>query len=377
MILSDTSTAKKTVIPKCPSDFLPNDSQYQWYLQSFKQLSPLTDKKLNKQVLHLNNNPTTTSFLDDILILTPISNVKDKLRHYFSNLCSLTYPHEKLSIVLAEDSSVDHTLIEATALRDYLQPYFKSIRIIPLKDGQPNSGGNIRHDKSYQEVRRKHLSKVRNQMLMSSLEEKFKWVFWLDADVRHIPTNVIEHLLSVNQTIVTANCLYRKDNGELDTFDRNTWQETKNSLAALSKMPEDYLMLEGYGPSKRFFLNDLTAFEYENDDGKAEAEKNIATANNNLANNNVQSRQQNNGFPSIQPSKEKRTTKKVESGRPAELDGVGGCVLLVNADLHRKGLIFPPFLFRHHIETEGMAKMAKEIFGAKIFGLPRVYIVHW
>ena len=57
------------------------------------------------------------------------------------------------------------------------------------------------------------------------------------------------------------------------------------------------------------------------------------------------------------------------------VDGVGGCVLLVAADLHRSGLVFPPFVFDRHIETEGMAKMAARM-GVKLYGLPSVNIIH-
>jgi len=107
------------------------------------------------------------------------------------------------------------------------------------------------------------------------------------------------------------------------TFDRNTWRETKASLAELNAMPADALMLEGYSPSKRRFLNDL----------KAESDL-------------------------------------------VRIDGVGGCVLLVAADLHRSGLVFPSFVFDHHIETEGLAKMAARM-GVKLYGLPSVNVIHW
>jgi mannan polymerase complexes MNN9 subunit len=51
------------------------------------------------------------------------------------------------------------------------------------------------------------------------------------------------------------------------------------------------------------------------------------------------------------------------------LDGVGGTALLVKADVHRDGAMFPPFPFYHLIETEGFAKMAKRL-GWHATGLP-------
>jgi len=52
-----------------------------------------------------------------------------------------------------------------------------------------------------------------------------------------------------------------------------------------------------------------------------------------------------------------------------ELDGVGGTALLVKAEVHRDGAMFPPFPFYHLLETEGFAKMASRL-GWKSYGLP-------
>ena len=55
------------------------------------------------------------------------------------------------------------------------------------------------------------------------------------------------------------------------------------------------------------------------------------------------------------------------------LDGVGGTALMVKAEVHRDGAMFPPFPFYHLIETEGFAKMAKRL-GYQSWGLPN-YLV--
>jgi glycosyltransferase involved in cell wall biosynthesis len=74
------------------------------------------------------------------------------------------------------------------------------------------------------------------------------------------------------------------------------------------------------------------------------------------------------------------------------LDGVGGTMLLVRADRHRDGLIFPPFFYggrsrwvrdphplRGHavgeIETEGLGILAKDM-GIECWGLPDLEILH-
>lgn len=78
------------------------------------------------------------------------------------------------------------------------------------------------------------------------------------------------------------------------------------------------------------------------------------------------------------------------SNGPVRLDSVGGCMLLVRADLHRDGLVFPayrygvesPAMRRPHpvweageIETEGLAMMARDM-GHQCWGLPDLEIIH-
>lgn len=76
--------------------------------------------------------------------------------------------------------------------------------------------------------------------------------------------------------------------------------------------------------------------------------------------------------------------------RAMRLSAVGGTMLLVRADLHRDGLIFPPFRYglasqairpehplwgQGEVETEGLAAMAADM-GAQCWGLPDLEIIH-
>ena len=75
------------------------------------------------------------------------------------------------------------------------------------------------------------------------------------------------------------------------------------------------------------------------------------------------------------------------------LQSVGGTMLLVRADRHRDGLVFPPFFYGARsrwvrdphplrgshvgeIETEGLAIMAKDM-GIECWGLPDLEIRHY
>lgn len=72
-------------------------------------------------------------------------------------------------------------------------------------------------------------------------------------------------------------------------------------------------------------------------------------------------------------------------GEVVELDTVGGTMLLIQADLHRDGLVFPVFPYgRAHprarpdnpeIETEGLGLMAQDM-GHRCWGLPHLEIRH-
>jgi hypothetical protein len=74
-----------------------------------------------------------------------------------------------------------------------------------------------------------------------------------------------------------------------------------------------------------------------------------------------------------------------DEGTIVPLDTVGGTMLLIRADLHRDGLIFPPFPYRPghprargeegELETEGVGLMAADM-GETCWGLPHLEIIH-
>lgn len=78
------------------------------------------------------------------------------------------------------------------------------------------------------------------------------------------------------------------------------------------------------------------------------------------------------------------------TGGPVRIDSVGGTALLIRADLHRDGLVFPAFKYgvesqiirkqhplwgRGEIETEGLAAMAHDM-GVQCWGLPDLELIH-
>lgn len=74
-------------------------------------------------------------------------------------------------------------------------------------------------------------------------------------------------------------------------------------------------------------------------------------------------------------------------GELVRLDAVGGTMLLIRADLHRDGLVFPSFPYgranprvrdsrRGELETEGLGLMAADM-GHQCWGLPQLEIRHY
>ncbi len=260
---------------------------------------------------------------DSVVILTPISDSSDHLPRYFKGLCSLDYPHDKISVVLGEDSSKDSTTYEtAVEGAKTIRPFFRRVDVVKLNEHVEMVPGSNKHERIFQVRRRKHLAKSRNKLLHAGLRDE-KWVLWMDVDMAYFPKDLVQQLVSVQKHVVAPSCLWITKMREAALYDRNTWKETNNSLRFQSDKPKHMVMLEGYAETLREFLP-----EYRT-----------------------------RGEPYV------------------SIDGVGGAVLLVYAECHRRGLIFPPFVYEHHLETEGLAKIAKDM-GYEVVGLPYLEVVH-
>ncbi len=74
-----------------------------------------------------------------------------------------------------------------------------------------------------------------------------------------------------------------------------------------------------------------------------------------------------------------------DEGELVRLDSVGGTALLVRADVHRDGLIFPAYPYGHanpkirgnppEVETEGFGIMADDL-GYRCWGMPHLEVIH-
>lgn len=271
----------------------------------------------------------------NILILTPMSKF---LPEYWDNLCKLTYDHNYISLGFifprtAEGDQAIKQLEKAVKLTQASKNKFKKITI--LRQDTPSLESQLekdRHALKVQKERRSMMALARNSLLFSTIAPTTLWILWLDADIVETPPTLLQDMIAHKKPVLSANVYQRyiKD-GEpsIRPYDFNNWVESEEGLKLASGLREDEIVVEGYAELATF--RPLMAHFYD---------------------------------------------EQGDSTVEMPLDGVGGGAVLVNADVHRDGAMFPPFPFYHLIETEGFAKMAKRL-GYEVFGLPNYLVYHY
>lgn len=290
---------------------------------------------------HLNNLTTTVdpaSNQENVLILTPLARF---YQGYWDNLQSLTYPHSLIAlgfiIPKGREGTAATTALQAAILKTQSGPEakrFASITILRQDFDPPiqSQDESERHKKENQRARRSAMSRARNSLLFTTIGPYTSWVLWLDADIVETPPTLIQDLAVHDKPVLVPNCFQRFVNseGKDDTrpYDLNSWQDSQAAADLAANMAPDEILLEGYGDMATYrSLMAMNADKSEN-----------------------------------------RNKKEI-----IPLDGVGGTVLMVKAEVHRDGAMFPPFAFYHLMETEGFAKMARRL-GWGCFGLPNYFV---
>lgn len=250
-----------------------------------------------------------------VLILTPVKDATRYLPLFWKNLKMLSYPHDRISLAFLESDSTDATSEFIEENLPELLAEFSRVQL--FKRDYAYRTQLHRWDQSEQFRRRSIMAKSRNLLLVQALEDE-DWVLWIDVDVARWPEDIIEQLLAVQKEIVVPNCL---SEGSGETFDHNTFK-LKPEAGELDWSPYiiDGILQPPTGIG-RYYLSDLRQHDC------------------------------------------------------VEIDAVGGTMLLIRADLHREGLVFPAFSYKHHIETEGLAVMAQDM-GYTCWGLPNLDIYH-
>lgn len=271
----------------------------------------------------------------EVLILTPMTKF---LPEYWQNLNKLSYPHNLISLgfIFPRTPEGDKALkqLEMAVKRVQSKPHkFKKITILRQDtDSMDSQLEKDRHALLAQKERRSMMALARNSLLFTAIAPATTWVLWLDADIVETPQTLLEDMIAHDKPILSCNVYQRyDDNGTpaIRPYDFNNWVESEEGLRIASEMTEDEIIVEGYLEIATYRA--LMAHFYNENESKDVL---------------------------------------------MELDGVGGGAVLVNADVHRDGAMFPSFPFYHLIETEGFAKMAKRL-GYEVFGMPHYLVYHY
>ncbi|KAF9884508.1 Golgi mannosyltransferase complex subunit [Aspergillus nanangensis] len=297
-------------------------------------------------VIHYNLNSLTStsdsaSMNERVLILTPLARF---YQGFWDNVAKLNYPHELVSIGFiipnTKDGNTAAAALEEAISKTQSGPIgsrFASISIL-RQDFEPplqSQDEKERHKMTNQKERRESMSRARNSLVFTTLGPSTSWVLWLDSDIVETPNTLIQDLTSHNRPIIVPNCYqryYNNDKKAMDTrpYDYNSWIDSPTAQALADSMEPDEILLEGYAelPTYRTLMALLA------------------------------------------------DTANPNPRREISLDGVGGTALMVKADVHRDGAMFPAFPFYHLVETEGFAKMAKRL-GYEAYGLPDYFVYHY
>jgi mannan polymerase complexes MNN9 subunit len=273
-----------------------------------------------------------------ILILTPMARF---YQGYWDNVLKLEYPRELISLGFIlpktkEGNAATAALQEAVATTQSgpIDNRFASVTIL-RQDFEPpitSQDEKERHRIENQKARREAMSRARNSLIFTTLGPTTSWVLWLDADIVETPPTLIQDLASHDRPIIVPNCyqrFYNEDTKEMDVrpYDYNSWQDSDAAQQLANSMEPDDVLFEGYAEIPTF--RRLMAY-MANEFGSS-------------------------------PS------------HVVPLDGVGGTALMVKAEVHRDGAMFPPFPFYHLLETEGFAKMARRL-SYTCWGLPNYFV---
>ncbi|GME84977.1 unnamed protein product [Ambrosiozyma monospora] len=275
-----------------------------------------------------------------VLILTPMAKFH---QGYWDNLLSLTYPRSliELGFIFPRTQEGDEALksLEKQVKKiqnpkNKVEERFAKVVILRQEhESLKSQNEKDRHAFKVQKERRSQMATARNSLLFTTIGPYTSWVLWLDSDIVETPPTLIQDLASHDKPVIAANCFQRymddKNAPAIRPYDFNNWIESDEGLRIASTLGDDDIIVEGYSEIATY--RPLMGHFYdENGDPKTEM----------------------------------------------PLDGVGGTCLMVKADVHRDGAMFPNFPFYHLIETEGFAKMAKRL-GYDVFGLPNYLVYHY
>ena len=252
-----------------------------------------------------------------VAIFIPVRDAEPFLDRCLELISKLDYPKHLLRIVFCEGDSVDNTRSVLATLADKYRDLFCEIDVLTYQSGNAMKRSR-RWVAKKQYARRSNLAKVRNHLIENGLKDE-DWVLWIDADVCDYDPGILRRLISDGAKVVTPDCVL-------------TWGESSYDLNAFNdeSQPRDY----GYFKHvKRGLFMPPADFAW------------------------------------------RRHLHVFRFLDRVPLSSVGGTMLLVHANVHRAGVVFPEIPYDDLLETEGFGRMCRDL-GVQPIGLPNVQIRH-
>ncbi|MFN0264550.1 glycosyltransferase [Tepidamorphus sp. 3E244] len=253
-----------------------------------------------------------------VAIFVPVRNAAHAVRLLMQQVARIDYPRDRLRVVFGEGPSTDASAAILQRLKERHEGDFAGFDVLTF-DGPDRRSSGSRWLPSEQLVRRAAIAKARNRLLREGLRDTDERVLWIDADVCEFSPGILRRLLCEDEKIVTPNCVLEWN---AHSFDLNAFLQTAEVVEVIRyKHYKHGLMQPPPNDYTRRHLHELRYLER------------------------------------------------------IPLTGVGGTMLLVDAELHRAGLVFPETPYRELIETEAFGVMANDL-GIVPIGLPNVEIRH-
>ena len=254
----------------------------------------------------------------NIRILVPLRDAAEHIVPSLAAIGRLDHPAERIKLVFCEGDSQDgsfETLERAVAT---LRARYRDILLLRKPLGTKLDRTRRTRPK-LQRQRRSGLAKVRNHLIRHGLDESDDWALWIDIDVWRFPNDIVATLSATGHRLAAPNCV-QKAGGP--SFDLNSFVPTRPQR------------------DHRYYRSVIRGMYHPP-----------------------------HGFIGRLHLSDVRHLERIV------LDGVGGTMLMVDASLHRGGLLFPEEPYRDLLETEGLGVLARDL-DVPALGLPRVEIFH-
>jgi Anp1/Glycosyltransferase sugar-binding region containing DXD motif len=248
-----------------------------------------------------------------ILIAIPVKNSAETLDRLFMQLMGVTCQLREVSLVFLDGGSKDGSLEKMILFARRHQNDFGRIEVI-TRHFRVSADEPVRDGMS--RMRHSNMARVRNYLLRAALHDE-DWVLWMEPDIVNIAPNTLCLLMATGALIALPNAVHAFGEGSADPRAWLTEREVSREAMAAFTSNGIYRPPAGY---ERLFLSDLRYFDQ------------------------------------------------------VVLDSAGPSMMLVHADLHRSGLIFPERPYRHLVDTEGFVVAARDL-GIPSFGLPNMEVL--